>query len=579
MRLIRSSSSLILLSFLIIIVTIIDVLQCLPVVTQKPTPKTQDTKHDGDSKIENLEDAIEYEKYLKEVVNVLETDPDFRAKLNKAAESDIRSGKIAQELEFVSHHVRSKLDELKRQELERLRLLATRQFELSNSIDRNHMKIPEHLDHENEHTFEIEDLKRLILKTTEDLAEADRRRRDEFKQYEMQKEFERQEKIRSMDEEHKKQYEQELKAQQQKHDDHEKIHHPGNKAQLEEVWEKQDHMDGEFDPKTFFMLHDLDGNGFWDENEVKALFIKELDKIYQAGHPEDDMRERAEEMERMREHVFKEADTNHDGLISYQEFLDQTKRDEFQRDPQWDTVDHQQQFSHDEYLEFERRRQEEIQRLIAEGRLPPHPNMPHAYDPQQHGGAYQVHPNAIPQQYHPQPPPGQPIPHYQQQQGHPNQVPQYQQYPQQVNHHPNQVYEHVANQQQHPPQYQAHPNQVPVNQQQVHPNQPPPSQYQQHPNQQQTIQQQPIQQQPNQQHPNQQHPNQIQNQQHQNQMPVNQQPQQNQPQYQPHPAQGQAQPNPPQQPPLAPNQQQPMQPEKQQQIPNKVVSNSGPNHV
>lgn len=60
---------------------------------------------------------------------------------------------------------------------------------------------------------------------------------------------------------------------------------------------------------------DLDGNGVWDQEEVKALFLKELDKLYQQGVPEDDMRERAEEMERMREHVFSESDTNRDGFI------------------------------------------------------------------------------------------------------------------------------------------------------------------------------------------------------------------------------------------------------------------------
>lgn len=50
----------------------------------------------------------------------------------------------------------------------------------------------------------------------------------------MQKEFEKQEKLRTLDEEHRKQYEEELKRQQQKHNQHERIHHPGNKAQLEE---------------------------------------------------------------------------------------------------------------------------------------------------------------------------------------------------------------------------------------------------------------------------------------------------------------------------------------------------------
>jgi hypothetical protein len=39
-------------------------------------------------------------------------------------------------------------------------------------------------------------------------------------------------------------------------------------------------------------------------------------------------------------------------------------------------------------LEFERRRQEEIQRLIAEGRLPPHPQMPYAYDPNMAGVSF-----------------------------------------------------------------------------------------------------------------------------------------------------------------------------------------------
>lgn len=71
----------------------------------------------------------------------------------------------------------------------------------------------------------------------------------------------------------------------------------------------------------------------------------------------------------MREHIFKSADTNHDNLLSYEEFIEQTKRDEYKKDPNWETVDHQPQFTHEEYLEFERRRHEEIQRLVAEGKV------------------------------------------------------------------------------------------------------------------------------------------------------------------------------------------------------------------
>ncbi|XP_052892129.1 nucleobindin-2 [Anopheles moucheti] len=451
---------------LLLVAGLVPSLLGLPVVTQKPKAPENEEKHD-DSNVERMENIIEYNKYLQEVVSVLESDPVFAEKLQKAAESDIRSGVIAQELEYVGHHVRSRLDELKRVELQRLKELATKQFELTNEIDRDHLKISEHVDHSNPHTFEIDDLKKLILKTSQDLMENDRRRRDEFKQYELQKEFEKQEKLRNLDEEHRKAYEEDLKRQQAKHDNHEKIHHPGNKAQLEEVWEKQDHMDGQdFDPKTFFMLHDLDGNNMWDENEVKVLFINELNKMYQAGAPEDDMKERAEEMERMREHVFKEADTNKDGLISFEEFLEQTKRDEFQKDPGWDTVDHEPQFTHEEYVEFERRRQEEIQRLIAEGKLPPHPNMPQGYHPGA-DGQYQVHPNAIPQQqvphyqqqqqmqqqqYHQQ---QQQQQHYQQQQHHQQgpPPPAYNTHGQPINAHPNQIYDNVQ-----PHQVQSNPS-------------------------------------------------------------------------------------------------------------------------
>ena len=130
--------------------------------------------------------------------------------------------------------------------------------------------------------------------------------------------------------------------------------------QLEEVWEKQDHMRAEdWNPKTFFAMHDLNGDNFWDEDEIRVLFRKELDKgnlftlpndftnfiiiilslVYDPNEPEDDMKEREEEMERMREHVFKESDTNKDHLISFDEFMTETKRDEFENDPGWDTMD------------------------------------------------------------------------------------------------------------------------------------------------------------------------------------------------------------------------------------------------
>ncbi|XP_017010078.2 nucleobindin-2 [Drosophila takahashii] len=466
----------------------------LPVTQTKKDPKEAESSTPATADVET---ALEYERYLREVVEALEADPEFRKKLDKAPEADIRSGKIAQELDYVNHHVRTKLDEIKRREVERLRELANQAYELSNDIDRKHIKVSQHLDHDNEHTFEIEDLRKLIQKTSDDLAEADRKRRGEFKEYEMQKEFEREAQKKEMDEESRKKFEAEVKEKEKKHQDHEKLHHPGNKAQLEDVWEKQDHMDkNDFDPKTFFSIHDVDSNGYWDEAEVKALFVKELDKVYQSDLPEDDMRERAEEMERMREHYFQETDSNHDGLISIQEFMVQTNKEEFQKDPEWETIDRQPQYSHEEYLEYERRRQEEVQRLIAQGQLPPHPNMPQGYyaAPPPGGVAYQQAPPAGGQLHYQQPDQV----HAQQQQQYAQQQQQYaQQYQQQqygqqpVQLQPNQVYQHVGQvPQQQQPVYQQQ-QQQPVYQQQ----QQQPVYQQQQPVQQQQQQQQPVQQQ------------------------------------------------------------------------------------
>ena len=69
----------------------------------------------------------------------------------------------------MGHGVRSKLDEVKRQELERLRHMAQKQFEAKEGIDRKHFKIPQHLDIKSAN-FDVEDLQKLIKQTTADLV-------------------------------------------------------------------------------------------------------------------------------------------------------------------------------------------------------------------------------------------------------------------------------------------------------------------------------------------------------------------------------------------------------------------------
>jgi hypothetical protein len=47
--------------------------------------------------------------------------------------------------------------------------------------------------------------------------------------------------------------------------------------------------------------------------------------------------------------------------------LEQTRKQEFQKDPGWNTIDEEPVYNQQEYMEFERRRQMEIQRLIDQG--------------------------------------------------------------------------------------------------------------------------------------------------------------------------------------------------------------------
>jgi len=367
--------------------------------------------------------GLEYNKYLQEVVQILESDPEFRKKLESAKVDEIRDGTIAKELEFLNHGVRSKLDEVKRGELERLRHLAQKQYEMSQGIDRKHMKIPQHLEIKHP-SFEVADLQKLIKQTTDDLEEADKQRREDFKKYEMEKKFEKEMRLNAInDTQERKEVQEEMEKLEAKHRQHEKINHPMTKDQLEEVWEEQDHMAKEdWDPKTFFAMHDLDGNGQWDDNEVRILFKKELDKAYDPNAPEDDMKEREEEMERMREHVFKESDTNKDHMISYEEFLAETKRDEYEKDEGWDTLDDEELYTDEEFNNFEHERQQEIQRMMDAGQLPPgypYPNIP-AMPPvgYAHPGGYPQgypQPNLVAPQYgaHPGQPqfaPGPPMP-------------------------------------------------------------------------------------------------------------------------------------------------------------------------
>ncbi|KAB0400469.1 hypothetical protein E2I00_006462, partial [Balaenoptera physalus] len=291
--------------------------------------------------------GLYYHRYLQEVINVLETDGHFREKLQAANAEDIKSGKLSRELDFVSHHVRTKLDELKRQENDS-NFLAFIYVQLDHL---SLLKQFEHLDPQNQHTFEARDLELLIqtvdLEIVEDLRE-------------------------------------------------------GKGLIL-----CPDHW--ELEIKSFCMTvgprmvpvesqdPDINSDGVLDEQELEALFTKEvsileamgaedaqLEKVYDPKNEEDDMREMEEERLRMREHVMKnvrggtraagegggrgggrsssvvypylapQVDTNQDRLVTLEEFLVSTQRKEFGDTGEgWETVEMHPAYTEDELRRFE----------------------------------------------------------------------------------------------------------------------------------------------------------------------------------------------------------------------------------
>jgi Ca2+-binding EF-hand superfamily protein len=295
-------------------------------------------------------------------------------------------------------------------------------------------------------------LHKLIVKATADLEELDKKRREEFKQYEMEKEFQYQESLKNMSEPEKKDTIKKHDDQLSKHKQHARLHAPGSKQQLEEVWEEQDHMPKEeFNPKTFFSLRDVNGDGVLDQEEVESMLSLEVRKLYDPNNPEDDPNEMMEEYHRMREQIYKEADKDHDGLITRKEFLDLTARADFDKDPGWKGLDENTVYTQQELHEYEKHRQQALEHQYAyyvpeyHGAPPPHHGGPPP--PPHHSG-----------QFAPPPPPNHPPPVGYQQQGfapqplHPAyngmpQQPQYAPYPNQP--YPQQPYgQHPAYQQQ-----------------------------------------------------------------------------------------------------------------------------------
>lgn len=82
-----------------------------------------------------------------------------------------------------------------------------------------------------------------------------------------------------------------------------------------------------------------------------------------------DLMEKAEEMERMREHVFNEVDLNRDRLISWEEFKRMSEQPDFEKDDGWKTIDQNEIYTSEELRLFENQRQQQIDQMIQSGHV------------------------------------------------------------------------------------------------------------------------------------------------------------------------------------------------------------------
>lgn len=126
--------------------------------------------------------------------------------------------------------------------------------------------------------------KTIFLKRHDRLAQMNDERKRQFKKYEMEKELKHRMALRAMNEYDRKV--QEALDEEQKQKKMEKVKnlkHPGNKAQLEEVWENEGFDKGTFNPKTFFKMHDLNNDGELDDFELEAIFEKEVEDLFEVS--------------------------------------------------------------------------------------------------------------------------------------------------------------------------------------------------------------------------------------------------------------------------------------------------------
>jgi len=311
----------------------------------------------------------EYSRYLATIAKIL-VDNKFEIHKSQIVMDGIADEVVKYVTKFIEglpEEARRTLSRYKRKEVDRLRRkLIPRKKKLQNYDNSSN---PDHLDM-TKTAFDAKDLILLIKANRAHYIKYEEMRKQDFKRYEMEKRFLMEQKARHINrEERRKEFYEKMEAEKAAAEAAKKrMKEPMSRDQLEEVWEEEDELPkNEFDPKTFFALHDVDSNGLLDHNEVKMLIVKETNIT------EIDEREREQEMDRLSHHIYKNIDKDKDLLISYQEFLDQVnseKEKEKSEIENWRSEEEEDLYSNEEFEKFEEEKIENIRESFANGEKP-----------------------------------------------------------------------------------------------------------------------------------------------------------------------------------------------------------------
>jgi len=161
-------------------------------------------------------------------VKILESEPKFQEKIRGMNEEEIKAGKIADHLhETISEQALSELTKAKISELDRIREDIRLQMEKDGHSE--NVKMPEHLDIDKWEKFGQDDLRKLIQTTVTDMEKIDEERRERFKKYEMEKKAYEDHQLAQMSPDERKKAQEEMEAKRKRHNEHEKINHPGGR--------------------------------------------------------------------------------------------------------------------------------------------------------------------------------------------------------------------------------------------------------------------------------------------------------------------------------------------------------------